>query len=209
MIEARVERVDDGRAAGRLRGVHARQLALGEADFGELAEAAEDARQQRAARHRRHDVVRIAPAELLDDLEAHRLGAFGVVGAQVDVDEAPAVAIGHLRAQPVHVVVVAGDGENRRPIDGRAEELARLEVVGDEDAALEAEARRVRRDAVGEVAGRRAGEHLEAQLDGARGRHRHDAVLVRQRRMVHRVVFDVELAQAEAVGEARRSARAA
>ena len=55
-------------------------------------------------------------------------------------------------------------------------------------------------DAVGEVAGRRAGEHLEAELHRARGGDRDDAVLVGQRRMVHRVVLDVELA------EPRRSA---
>ena len=37
---------------------------------------------------------------------------------------------------------------------------------------------------------------VEAELPGARRRHRDDAVLVGQRRMVDRIVLDVELAQA-------------
>ena len=180
-----------------------RQFAFHQSDGAQFAHAARDPRQQRAAGYRRDEMVRILPAELLDDLEAHRLGAFGVVRPQVDVHEAPAVAIGHLRAQPVHVVVVTVDGDDLRTEDRRAEPLARLEVVRDEDAALHAEPRRVRGDRVGQVAGGRAGQHLEAKLLGARGGHRHDAVLVRQRRMIDRVVLDVQLAQPEFLSEAR------
>ncbi len=84
------------------------------------------------------------------------------------------------------------------------EHLARLEVVGDEDEAAQAEARGVRRDAVAQVAGRRAREHREAEFHGARGGHRHDAVLVGERRVVDAVVLDVQLADAEALGQARR-----
>ncbi len=123
------DRVDDRRAAGRLRRVHLRQVAVDEPDLPQLAKPAHDPRQQRAAGDRRDEVLRITPSKLLDDLEPHRLRAFGVVRAQVDVDEAPAVPIRHLRAQPVHIVVVAGDGENRRPEDGRPEQLPGLEVV--------------------------------------------------------------------------------
>ncbi len=68
-------------------------------------------------------------------------------------------------------------------------------------AAFDPEARRVRRDAVREVAGGGAGEHLEAELDRPGRRDRDDAVLVGQRRMVDRVVLDVELADAEPVGQ--------
>ena len=46
-----------------------------QADLAQLAESLEDARQQRAAGDRRHDVPREAPAELLGDLEAVGLGA--------------------------------------------------------------------------------------------------------------------------------------
>ena len=52
----------------------------------------------------------------------------------------------------------------------------------------------MRRDAVAQVAGRGAAEHGEAELDGARGGDRDDAILVGQRRMVDAVVLDVELA---------------
>ena len=53
MLEPRFERVHDRRAAGGLRGVDARQLAVDEADLAQLAQAADDARQQRAAGDRR------------------------------------------------------------------------------------------------------------------------------------------------------------
>ena len=44
-------------------------------------------------------------------------------------------------------------------------------------------------------------DHLEAELDGARGGDRDDAVLVRQRRMIDRVVFEVQLAEPEPLRE--------
>ena len=143
-------------------------------------------------------MLRIAPPELLDDLEADRLRALGVIRAEVDVDEAPPVAIRDLRTEAVDVVVGAGDRENRRVEDGGSEHLPRFEGVGDEDAALEAEARGVRGHAVRKVAGRRARKDVEPELHGARRRHRDDAVLVGERRMIHGIVFDVELADTEA-----------
>ena len=42
---------------------------------------------------------------------------------------------------------------------------------------------------------------LKPSSTRARGRDRHDAVLVRQRRMVDRVVLDVQLADAEPIGQ--------
>src|SRR6185437_464885 len=56
------------------------------------------------------DVVGGLPAELLVGFERQGLGALGVVGADVDVDERPCRALaGELGAQPVDVVVVAVD----------------------------------------------------------------------------------------------------
>ena len=142
--------------------------------------------------------------ELLDDLEPVGLRAFGVVGPQVDVHEPPAEPIRHLRAQPVHIVVVAGDGENRRAEDRRAEHLAGLEVVGDEHAALQAEARGVRRRRCWpDCRSTRTPARRDPSSHGARRRHRHDAILVGQRRMVDRVVLDVQLAQAQALRQPR------
>jgi hypothetical protein len=129
-------------------------------------------------------MLRIAPAKLLGDLESQRLRAFGVVRAEVDVHESPAVPVCHLRAQPVHIVVVARDRQDGWIEDRGSEELPRFEVVGNEDATFDAEPRRMRRDAVREVAGRSAGEHVEPELHRPRRRHRDDTILVRERRMV-------------------------
>ena len=150
---------------------------------------------------RRHDVAREAPAELFCDLEAVGLGALGVVGAQVDVGESPLIPIRDLRAQPVDVVVIAAHGDDARTVDRGAGDLAGLEVVRDEDRASEAEPRRMRRDAVCEVAGRRAGKDAEAELDGPRRRNGDDAVLIGAGRMIDRIVLDVELADPQAAGE--------
>src|SRR5262249_17302890 len=155
----------------------------------------------RSAGNRRNEVLRVAPSELFDDLEPDRLRALGVVRTQVDVDESPAVAIGHLGAQPVHVVVGAGDRENRRIEDRGAEDLPRFEAVGNEHAALDPETGGVCRNAVRKVAGRRTREHVEPEFRRPRRGYRDDAILVRQRGMVHRVVLDVELADAEPPGE--------
>ena len=141
-LEPGLERADDGRAAGGLRRVNRRQVAVDEADASQFLEALQDSRQQRAAGDRRDDVLRESPAELLGDLEAGGLRAFGVVRAQVDVREAPAVLVRHLRAQPVHIVVVAADGDDARAVDGRAGDLAGLEIVGNEDRAGRARAAR-------------------------------------------------------------------
>src|SRR5262245_20781299 len=203
MLSAAFERLDDGRASGGLRGMNLRQLTVDESNLFELTKSTGYARQQRPTRNRRDEMVGISPSQLLHDLEPHRLGAFGVVRAQVDVHEAPAVTIGNLSAEPVHVVVVPGNGEDRRSKDRGAEQLPCFEIVGNEHAALEAKPRRVSGHAVGEVSGRRTGEHFEAEFHGARGRDRDDAILVRERRMVDRVVLDVELADAKPLRQAR------
>jgi len=185
MVEPRLERAHDRRAARGLRCVHARQVAVDEANLTELAEAPDDAREQRAAGNRRHHVLRIAPAELLDNLEAVRFRSFRVIRPQVDVDESPSIAVRYLRAQPIHVVVVAGNRQDGRREDRRPEQLPRFEVIGNEDAAFDAEPGRVRRHAVGEVPGRGAGEHLESQFHRPRRGDRDDAIFVGQRRMIH------------------------
>ena len=94
-----------------------------------------------------------APAELLGDLVAEGLAAFGVIRAHVDVDEGPGVLVGELGAEAVDVVVVAVDGDKRGAVDTGADDLAALEIAGDEDVGFEAGAGGVGGDAVGEVAG--------------------------------------------------------
>ena len=70
----------------------------------------------------RHDDVGRAPAELLRDLEGDGLGALGVVGPQVDVQEGPALQlVGELQAEPVDLVVGsldAHDGARRARAPG-------------------------------------------------------------------------------------------
>ena len=144
--------------------------------------------------------VRRAPAELLGDLVRERLGALGVVRAHVDVHERPVALARQLGAEAVDVVVVAPDLHEVRPVDAGREDLLLLEIGRDEDVGLHAERGAVGGDAVGEVAGRGARERLEAELAGARGGDRHDAVLEGVRG-VRRVVLHPHLAQAEALGE--------
>jgi hypothetical protein len=68
---------------------------------------------------------------LLGDLVAYGLGAFGVVGAEVHVDEAPGVLVGDLGAEAVDVVVVAVNADKTRTIDLGVEDLCGFEVGGD------------------------------------------------------------------------------
>ena len=170
-----------------------------------------DLREQRARGDRRDDAVRRLPAQLLGDLPGDRLRALRVVGAQVDVDERPVALAGELGAQAVDVVVVAADLHDVRAVDAGREDLLLLEVGGDEDVGLQAERRGVGGDGVREVARRRAGEHLEAELPRACGGDADDAVLEGVRR-VGGVVLDPDLVEAEPLGEPvgadqRRAAR--
>ena len=59
-----------------------------------------DLGQLRARRHRDHDLPGQPPAELLGDLVAQGLGALGVVGPDVDVDERPVLVLGRQLAWP-------------------------------------------------------------------------------------------------------------
>jgi hypothetical protein len=199
------ERLRDRRATLRLGAVHRRQRAAHEARVDELLEPARDLREQRARGDRRHDPVGQLPAELLRRLVGERLGALGVVRAQVDVHERPAVALAReLRAEPVDGVVVAAHADDLRAVCARGEDLLGLEVGGDEHVGGQTGVGGVRRDRTGQVAGRGAGDGAEAELDRARERDRHDAVLERVRR-VGGLVLDPQLAEPEAL--ARRSAR--
>ncbi len=170
----------------------------------ELAPRLVDLGDQRAAGHRRHHVVGQSPAQLVGDLVGVGLRALGVVGAQVDVHEGPAVAIGRLGAQPVDVVVGALDGDDAGAVDLGGDDLGRLEVARHQDRGLEAERRRVGRHRVGQVAGRRAGDVVEAELDRHRDGQRHHPVLEGQARVADRVVLDPQLVDAELAGQARR-----
>ena len=142
------------------------------------------------------DHVGRPPAERLGDLVGERLGALGVERAEVDVDEAPAGLVGDLEAQPVDVVVGAVDRHDRRAVGEGVVDLGRLEVGRDEDVGRQPDGGRGRRGRAGEVAGRRAGERLDAEFDGPGGGDRDRPVLERQRRVAG-VVLDQQAIQPE------------
>ena len=141
------------------------------------------------------------PPELLGRLEGEGLGALGVVGAQVDVDERPRRLLGgQLGAQPVDVVVAALDRDQVGAVDGGGDDLALLQVGGDEHHVAHAGPGRVGRHRVGQVAGGRAGRHLEAHGPGPGQGHRHHPVLERAGG-VEGVVLEPQLAQAQLGGQ--------
>ena len=175
----------------------------------QFVESLVDLGDQRAAGHGHDDVVGQAPAKLLGDLIADGLRAFGIVGPQIDVHEAPVVAFADLRAEAIHLIVISGDADQARAEDLRAQHLGRLEIGGDEDPGLEAHARGLRGHGIGQIARGRAAHHLEAEGLGLRQRHGHDAILERKRRETHGVVLQVETREPEARAEARRRDQAA
>ena len=191
----------DRRASGRLRAEDLVGLVLDEAELDELLEGLVHLGQLRAGRDRDDDLVGKPPAELLGDLVAERLGALGVEGTDVDVDERPAVLLaGDLARELVDVVVVALDRDEVLGVDRRVDLLGRLEVAGDEHHGADARARSGCRDRVGQVAGRGAGEHLAAELAGGAQRAGHDPVLEGVGR-VGAVVLDPQVREAELAGQ--------
>ena len=176
--------------------------ACDQAQLLELAEGLADLGDQRAARHGDDDVRRQPPAELLGDLVGVALGALGVERAEVDVDEPPAVLAGDLRAQPIDVVVGPFDADDARAVDAGAEDLGRLEVVGDQDHGGQASGGGLGGGGVGQVPGRRAGDGADAELERLRDGDRDDAILERERRVADRVVLDPDLLEAEPLGQA-------
>ena len=196
------ERRRDRRAAGGLRAEHLVRGRLDEPELAELLETLVDLGQLRAGRDRDDDLLGQAPAELLGDLVAQRLRTLGVVRADVDVDERPLLVLRReLGGEPVDVVVVAVDGQQRAAVDGGGEDLGLLQRRRDQHDRVPPGARRRGGDGVGEVARRGAAQHGEAQLAGGGEGDGDDAVLEGVRR-VARVVLDPQGAQAQGGGEA-------
>ena len=145
-------------------------------------------------------MARQLPAELLGDLEAHRLRSLSVVGAEVDVHKSPTVFAGDLGAETVDLIVGALDPDDVGAVDERTEHLPLLKVRGDEDIALEAGICGVGGDGVGQIAGRGTGHDLESEFTRTAQRHRDHAILKGEGRIVDGVILDPELADAELLG---------
>ncbi len=191
---------DDRRAALRLAAGHLGLDAVNQAQLGQLIEAFADLHVERARGHRHDAVVGGAPAQLLGDFIAQGLGALGVVGAHVDVDEGPGVLVADLGAEAVDVVVGALDSHQVGAVNLRAQQLAFFQVRGHEDEGLHARPRGVGADRVGQVAGGGAGQGVVAELPRLGGGHGHDAVLERPCG-VGAVVLKVEVLQAQVLGQ--------
>ena len=195
------ERRRDRRAAGGLRAEHLVRGRLDEPELAELLETLVDLGQLRAGRDRDDDLLGQAPAELLGDLVAQRLRTLGVVRADVDVDERPLLVLRReLGGEPVDVVVVAVDGQQRAAVDGGGEDLGLLQRRRDQHDRVPPGARRRGGDGVGEVARRGAAQHGEAQLAGGGEGDGDDAVLEGVRRVAG-VVLDPQGAHAQLGGE--------
>ena len=76
-----------------------------------------------ASGHGDDDVIWEPPAELFGDLEAYGFGALSVVGAEIDVDEAPVVLVSDESAEAVDVVVVAVDADEASAVDEGVEDF--------------------------------------------------------------------------------------
>ena len=167
---------------------------LHETRVANFAERLVQLREQRAASHRDDHSARESPAQLLGDLEAHRLRALAIVAAQIHVHDSPSEPIGELRAQTIHIIIVAAHPHEMRPVHRGAEHLRLLEIVRNEDPRRQPCARGLRRNRVREIAGGRAADRVEAERLRSVDRRGDDAILERQRWMRHRVVLDPELA---------------
>ena len=102
------------------------------------------------------------------------------------------------------MIVVAFDTNQRGAVDLGVENLGWLKVGRDKNESLQSETRGLCGDGVGQVAGRRAADRVEAeglrigQCDGD------DAILEAERRHADGIVLDVEILRANAGAKPRR-----
>ncbi len=159
------------------------QGAFGESGPAKLRRGGRGACEERAGPDRYDDVVWEEPPELLGAFEEERLGSFGVVRAEGEVDEAPALLVGEARAEPIDLVVSPIDADDGRTVCGGPGDLAFVGRRRDEDERAKPVARRGRRDRAREIAGGRARDRVEPELDRPRERDGHRPVLERERRI--------------------------
>src|ERR1700691_1036318 len=120
---ALLDRRRDPRAPWSLRAKELSRLRIDKSQKNQLIKPLLDLSDQRPPRHRYHDVIGQAPAQLLSDFITHRLRAFSVIGTKVDVHKSPAMFIGDLRTQTIDMIVAAIDAHQLRTKHLRAENL--------------------------------------------------------------------------------------
>ena len=86
------------------------------------------------------------------------------------------------------------DRDDIRPVDQRVDNLALLEVRGNENVALEARGRGIGRHRISQIARGRAGDGLESKFHGTTQSNAHHAVLEGQRRIVDRIILNPQFA---------------
>ena len=202
LVPALADHPGDGRAARRLDAVHPARPRRHQTQLGQLLQALVKLVQQRAACHGHHHVGRQPPPQLLADLVAHGLRSLGVERLEVHVDEPPAAVVGQLAGQAVGVVVAALHGDHLGAVDGRAQQLGRLQVRRHQHHHRHPQRRRQRRQRVGQVAGRGAGHRGQAQRPRLHQRRRHHPVLERQGRVADRLVLHPQLVDAQRARQA-------
>ncbi len=142
-------------------------------------------------------MLRQPPAKLLGDFKAVGLGPFGVIRAEIDVDDRPAILVGDLGAEAVDIVIVPANADHVGPEDQRAKHFALLQVVRNHDKAADARLGGVGGGAVGEIARAGAADGVKAKFHRLADRHRHHPLFVGIRRIVARIVLDPQFLAAQ------------
>ena len=177
-------------------------LLVEDADFDEFLVGLVDLGEERAAGHRDDGVAREFPAELLGNFEAHALGSFGVVRAEVHIHKAPAVFAGDLGAEAVHLIIGAFDADDLRAVNKRSNNFAFFQICGNQDITGESGGGCIGGHGVREVSGGGAGDYFEPQFAGAAECDGDNAVFKGKGGVVDRVVLDVKFLHPEFLCEA-------
>ena len=93
------------------------------------------------------------------------------------------------------------DRHDIRPVDQRIDDLALLEVRGNENVAMEARGRSIGRNRIGQIARGRASDRLESKFHGTTQSNAHHAVLEGQRRIIDRIVLNPQFADPQPSGQ--------
>src|ERR1700745_1912332 len=114
---------------------------------------------------------------------------------------------GDLRAQAVDLIVVSGDANNLGAEDVRAENLCRLKIGRNEDPRLQAFARSVCGNGVGQVSRRGARDGVEAKSASLGEGYGNNTILEAQCRQTDCVVLDVQIACGSSAAQLLRQLR--
>src|SRR5258707_776247 len=98
----------------------------------------------------------------------------------------------NLRAEAVHVIVIAVNPDDLGAIHLCAQNLCWLKIGGNEDAGFKTGTRGLRRNGIGKIAGRRAADDIEAEVSGLGESHCDYAVFKAERREAYSIVFQVQ-----------------